>query len=244
MSKPIIEIDHLTFAYEEEIVLDDIQWTIHEGDFWGLFGPNGSGKSTLLKCILGQLKPQGGEVRVMGKPTSHWKNDLTIGYVSQKSNSFNRGFPATVQEVVASGLTGKKGLFRWFHQKDWEKIDKALKQVGLIDLKKQNIGRLSGGQQQRVFIARALVADPKILVLDEPTVGMDVKSIEAFYKLLTQLSREKKLTLLLVTHEMEVFSAYVKQVACLNRRLIFKGEVEDFNKQREKIIARCFEQIR
>jgi zinc transport system ATP-binding protein len=167
---------------------------------------------------------------------------MKIGYVSQKANSFDRGFPATVQEVVISGLTGKKGLFRRFNQKDLEKVDEVLEQVGLIDYKKQNIGDLSGGQQQRVFIARALVSDPKLLVLDEPTVGMDAQSIEAFYTLLTRLHREEKLSLLLVTHEMGVFSTYVNRVACLNRRLIFQGAVDSFVRQREKIIARCFGQ--
>lgn len=238
----MIEIDHLTFAYEEKIVLDDIQWTIREGEFWGLFGPNGSGKSTLMKCILGLLKPQYGEIRVMGNSAFHRKNGMKIGYVSQKANSFDRGFPATVQEVVASGLAGKKGLFRRLNHQDWKKVDEALEQVGLIDLKKRNIGNLSGGQQQRVFIARALVAEPKILVLDEPTVGMDVQSTEAFYTLLSRLHREEKLTLLLVTHEMGVFTTYVNRVACLNQRLIFQGDVETFVQQQQKIMARCFGQ--
>jgi len=236
----MIQIDHLTFAYEERTVLDDIQLTVNQGEFWGLIGPNGSGKSTLVKCVLGLLKPQRGQIRVMGHPVRYLKPEKSIGYVSQKANSFNRGFPATVQEVVASGLYGKKGLFRRMGKKDWGKVDWALEQVGLIDLKKQNIGNLSGGQQQRAFIARALVAEPKLLVLDEPTVGIDAHSTDAFYEFLARLHREEGLTLLLVTHDIGVVSSYVDRVACLNKRLFFHGDSSDFVKRQEKILAEAY----
>lgn len=240
MSKPILQLEHIHFSYEHQQVLEDVSLTVRQGEFLGLVGPNGSGKSTLIKIALGLIKPQQGKVKVFGQPVLERKERSRIGYVSQKSNSFNRGFPATVREVVASGLVGKLGLFRWMTKFDWYLVDQALEQVGLTHLSRRNIGKLSGGQQQRVFIARALVSRPELLVLDEPTVGVDAKSTEQFYDLLSFLHREKGLSLIMVSHDIGVITTYVDRVACLNKKLFFHGDPEDFAKCQHDILSAAY----
>ncbi len=173
MKSTLIDIQNVSFQYDYTQVLKNISLRVEQGDFLALLGPNGSGKSTLLKIILGLLKPLSGEVQLFGESSATFKHREWIGYVSQKSNAFNSGFPATVQEVVKSGLTKKLGLFKRPGRNAKEQVEEALKAVGMDAFMHRNIGELSGGQQQRVFIARALVSDPKLLILDEPTVGID-----------------------------------------------------------------------
>ncbi|WP_410983632.1 metal ABC transporter ATP-binding protein [Bacillus cereus] len=226
--KNMLEIEGLTFRYEDRNVLEDINLQVPKGAFLGLVGPNGSGKSTLLKCILGVLKPKKGSIRLFGIDSKKFKEWNKIGYVSQKANSFNSGFPATVFEVVSMGLVSKKGLFRFLKKEDKEKVTKAIADVGMSEFQNRNIGELSGGQQQRVFIARALVSNPELLILDEPTVGIDVKSVESFYEILEDLNKKLGITLILVTHDMGAVTEKVTHVACLNQYLHFHGNVEKF----------------
>jgi len=226
--KPIIEIDHITYRYEKENVLEDIHLTVHEGDFVGIVGPNGSGKSTLMKLILGLLKIQKGSIRLFGEEAGKFKKWHKIGFVSQKANSFNTGFPATVYEVVASGLTKKLGLFKFMKKEHQEKVLQAIDSVGLLSFRNRNIGELSGGQQQRVFIARAIVSDPKLLILDEPTVGVDAQNVQSFYDMLNDLNKKWGITLLLVTHDIGTISDKVTHVACLNKHLHFHGVTSEF----------------
>lgn len=230
MMNYILEIENLTFRYEERNVLEDIQLQVPKGAFLGLVGPNGSGKSTLLKCILGILKPKQGTIRLFGMDSKKFKDWNKIGYVSQKANSFNSGFPATVFEVVSMGLVSKKGLFRFLTKMDKAKVTKAIADVGMSEFMNRNIGELSGGQQQRVFIARALVSEPELLILDEPTVGIDVKNVESFYDMLEHLNKHLGITLILVTHDMGAVTEKVTHVACLNQRLHFHGNVDAFQK--------------
>ncbi len=229
-NRTVLEIHHLSYRYERESVLEDIHFSLSEGSFLALIGPNGSGKSTLLKLILGLLRLQSGEIFLFGKKISHFKNWEKIGYVSQKANAFNTGFPATVREVVASGLTKKLGLFARMGRKDWETVSEALRMVGMEKYINRNIGELSGGQQQRVFIARALVSKPELLILDEPTVGVDAKSNREFLQLLEELNHNFGLTLLLVTHHLEEVTDIVTHVACLNKKLLFYGKTEEYRK--------------
>ncbi|SDH48820.1 zinc transport system ATP-binding protein [Alteribacillus persepolensis] len=224
----VVQIDDVSFRYGSQMVLENISLSIKKGSFLGLVGPNGSGKSTLVKILLGLLKPTHGRVQVFDAPVAKFKSWEKIGYVSQKANSFNAGFPVTVFEVVSMGLYGKVGLLKFLSRKHKKQIFESLERVGMSEYSSRNIGELSGGQQQRVFIARALVSNPDLLILDEPTVGVDTASVQQFYSLLSQLNREKNITLLLVTHDVGVMTKYVSDVACLNKTLHFHGTSQDF----------------
>jgi len=224
----ILQIKDLSFSYGNLTVLKDINLEIKKGEIFGLIGPNGSGKSTLLKIILGLLPVQTGEVMLFEKPLHKFRDWSKIGYVSQKANSFNSGFPATVFEVVSMGLLGKKGVFRRSTSKDKEKVKETIALVGLEDLESRNIGKLSGGQQQRTFIARALVSQPELLILDEPTVGVDIEAIKHFYHLLKQLNKQFGITIILVSHDIGVVTKQVTQLGCLNKRLYFHGNPDEF----------------
>ena len=225
----LIELQDVSFQYEFTQVLTDISLTVREGDFLALLGPNGSGKSTLLKIILGLLKPTKGTVKLFGEPSSTFKHREWIGYVSQKSNSFNAGFPATVKEVVTSGLTKKMGLFKRHLPNQQELVINSLKAVGMEQFANRNIGELSGGQQQRVFIARALVAEPKLLILDEPTVGIDHENVQSFYDMLTNLNEQHHMTMILVTHDVDTVASSISHVACLNQTIHFHGYKDDYD---------------
>ncbi|WP_069650668.1 metal ABC transporter ATP-binding protein [Caloranaerobacter ferrireducens] len=219
--KAIISIKSLFFGYRDKMILEDINLDIYEGDYIGIVGPNGSGKSTLIKLMLNILKPVKGEIRLFGQDIKKFNNWDKVGYVAQKSNSFNKKFPATVEEVVASNLYPKIGLFKSIKRNHLELVHNALKIVNMEKYKNKLIGDLSGGQQQRVFIARALVNSPEVIFLDEPTVGIDIKSQEEFYKLLDNLNSEMKITIVMVTHDVGVISDRVKKAICIeNRKLI------------------------
>ncbi|MDK2902313.1 MAG: zinc transport system ATP-binding protein [Clostridiales bacterium] len=207
-----IEVSGVTFAYGEKTILDNISLTIGQGEFVAIIGPNGSGKSTLINIMVGILKPNGGSVRIA------WNN---IGYLPQRSFAFNQAFPADVKEVVSMGLYAKVGLFRRLKKSDWEKVYDTLKLVDMLDYKDELIGHLSGGQQQRVFIAKALVSDPQILFLDEPTVGVDAKSQQALFDLLEKLNKERGITVVMVTHDVWAITDKVSRVICMSNGHIY-----------------------
>jgi len=236
----IIEIKHVFYRYEKESVLEDINISVPAGSFLAIVGPNGSGKSTLLKLILGLLKLQKGDIFLFGEEISKFKDWQKIGYVSQKANSFNTGFPATVFEVVSSGLTKKLGLFTFFKKEHRKKVMEALDAVGMKEFSTRNIGELSGGQQQRVFIARALVSEPKLLILDEPTVGVDVENVHSFYDMLGDLNNSRGITLILVTHDIGTVSDKVTHVACLNKHLHFHGDTEEFEQLNQDGLSKVY----
>ncbi|EZP76172.1 ABC transporter [Parageobacillus genomosp. 1] len=236
----VLKMEHVSFRYEKENVLEDINLAVPKGAFLGLVGPNGSGKSTLLKCVLGLLKPQQGHISLFGTPIESFKEWHRIGFVSQKANSFNSGFPATVYEVVASGLTAKRGMFRFFTKNDKQAVLEAIEAVGMSAFAKRNIGELSGGQQQRVFIARAIVSKPELLILDEPTVGVDIHHVQSFYNMLDELNQRLGITLILVTHDIGTVTEKVTDVACLNKHLYFHGKAEEFEKLGEDALSQFY----
>lgn len=220
---PIISCEHVSFRYDRESVLEDVSFVVRAGEYVGIVGPNGSGKTTLLRIILGLIDPTEGEVRIFGKPIREFREWNAIGYVPQNVFRGDVAFPATVAEVVESGHLGaKQGALCQFGTGRCEAVDRALERSGISDLKKKRIGELSGGQRQRVFIARALVSDPKLLVLDEPTTGIDAASEEQFYDFLAELNRSG-LTILLVSHDLEAIGREVGTVLCLNRRMVCYG---------------------
>lgn len=228
MNEPVLSLKNISYMYEDKPVLKNISLDIPKGAFMGLVGPNGGGKTTLIKIILGLVKPDEGSAELFGQPVSKFKDWHRVGYVSQKSNAFNRGFPATVYEVVSMGLTAKIGYFRFLGHKHKQKIRAALDQVGMLDFAHRNIGDLSGGQQQRVFIARSLVADPEFLILDEPTVGVDKENVARFYDLLNTLN-DQEITLLLVTHDTGIMTEYATDLVCLNKELHFHGHPDQYS---------------
>lgn len=243
MSKPVFEIKNVSYEYRDRLehttALKNINLTIHKGDFVAIVGPNGSGKSTLLKLILGIKKLQTGEILIDGKLPKQSTFTEKIGYVSQKAASFAKGFPATVNEVVLSGLTKKRGLFKRYTKEDYERLEDVLDLLDIKDLRNKNISLLSGGQTQRVFIARALINNPEILILDEPTEGIDAKNIRSFYDVLTKL-KERNTTILLVTHDIGVVIDQADEVACLNEHLHFHGTNQEFRNLDEADLSKVY----
>ena len=240
MTNTIIQLDDVSFSYEQSLALDHISLQVREGEFWALIGPNGSGKSTLLNIILGLLTPTSGSVKLFGTEMASFKQRERIGYVSQKSNSFNSGFPATVLEVVRSGLTRTVGLFKSFSKQDEQHALEALKIVGMDRFARQNIGELSGGQQQRVFIARALVGKPELLIMDEPTVGIDQQNVESFYSMLNTLNREHGIAIVIVTHEIDLVTDLATHVACLNRTIHFHGVQSAYKNMGDEEVSKWY----
>ena len=210
--KNIISIENVSFAYNKENVLQDIILSIDEGDFVGIIGCNGSGKSTLMKLLIGQLNPSKGKIKLFNEDLEKSHNLNKIGYVPQISLSSGANFPATVEEIVMANLYAKVGFMKFPKKEHKQKVKEALKIVNMEDYSKRLIGNLSGGQQQRVMIAKALVSDPKIIILDEPTTGIDATSEEQLYTLLEKLNKESKITIVIVSHDFVKISKYTNKI--------------------------------
>ena len=215
---PLVKIAGVSFSYSEVLAVKDINLEVKRGDFLGLIGPNGSGKTTLLKIILGLLKPQSGTVSLFGKDIASFKEWSKIGYVPQKASVDIASFPISVMEIVGMGGASRKTIME------------SLEAVQMKEHRSALIRELSGGQQQRVFIARALASKPQLLILDEPTVGVDIESQEKFYELLKDLNQKLKLTLVLVSHDIDVVAHEVSEVACINCTLIGHGKPKEIFK--------------
>ena len=225
--RPFVELEGVGVSYGEVRVLDGINLTVEPGDFLGIIGPNGSGKTTLLRVMLGLLEPQEGSVRLFGQPPSAFREWRRLGYVPQRA-ALDPSLPVTVHEVVASGLVASLGLLQRIGRAQRARVTDALARVGMEAHARARIGALSTGQQQRVLIARALCSDPELIILDEPTGGVDPEAQTSFYAMLQHLNREREVTLVLVSHDIGVVAKQVTKLACLNRRLIFHGRPGDF----------------
>jgi zinc transport system ATP-binding protein len=224
-----IRAENVSFGYEGgPLVLQDLSLEVKAGEFTALVGPNGAGKSTLLKIILGLLGPQRGRVLLFGTPVESFREWWRIGYVPQKPELYPH-FPATVEEVVMLGRVAKIGPFRWPGKEDHAEVKRALQLVGMESLRHKMIGQLSGGQQQRVFIARALAPQPDLLILDEPTAGVDAESQGRFYNLLRELNKELGVALLFVSHDIGPLRGMLDTVACIDRDLCYYGPPEGFS---------------
>jgi zinc transport system ATP-binding protein len=217
----IVRLQNIRVSYGDVPVLEDVTLSIFQHDFLGIIGPNGGGKSTLLKVLLGLVKLDSGTISVFGKTPEQARS--RIGYVSQRP-VFDHDFPAGVWDVVMMGRYSRAGLLRRYNRKDKAAVEKALVRVGMEDYRHTQIGSLSGGQQQRVFVARALVAEPDLLLLDEPTASIDPTMQAEFYDLLAEL--KQGLTIVMVSHDIGAISVYVDKIACLNRQLYYHGSKE------------------
>lgn len=217
----ILELQGITAGYGDHIVLEDVDLVVYNRDFIGMIGANGSGKTTLLKVMLGLLPPMRGKIRFFFDQSNNIKK--YIGYMPQAS-MFDKKFPITVMNVVISGLTARAGLFRHFSRADRKRCDEIMEQMGVFHLRHKAIGELSGGQMQRVFLARALIASPKLLVLDEPNTYVDKQFEESFYEILKELNN--KMAIILVSHDLGMISSYVKSIACVDRHLHYHDSSE------------------
>ena len=210
-----IEIKNLTVAYGENIALENFNLDVEEGSLMALVGPNGAGKSTLIKTILKFLKQITGEIKINGK---------NLAYVPQR-NSVDWDFPTTLFDVVEMGCYGRVGLFKRVSKEEKKKVLKAIEQVGMLDFKDRQISELSGGQQQRAFIARALVQEADIYLMDEPFQGVDSTTERSIVDILKKLKLEGK-TLLVVHHDLQTVPNYFESVTFINKTVIASGKIE------------------
>ena len=219
----IVEIDRLSYAYSGNLVLNDISFTVDEGDILGIIGPNGAGKTTLFGCMLGLRNNYTGTVKILGEDIKKKKNNKifkSIGYIPQKK-TIEQNFPATVEEIVSLGIGIREKNAK-------EKIGLALEAAGLFAQKDRRVGELSGGQQQRVLIAKAIVNDPKLLILDEPATGIDLEMENRFYSLLRKLNQDNKITIIWTSHDLDAVNRFATRVACINRSMFFHGKTYEF----------------
>ncbi|MDQ3970900.1 MAG: metal ABC transporter ATP-binding protein [Thermoproteota archaeon] len=218
----IVEVDRLSYAYSGNLVLSNISFTVGEGDILGIIGPNGAGKTTLFSCMLGLRDDYTGTIKILGEDIKKKNSKVfkNIGYIPQKK-TVDQNFPATVEEIVSLGINvmGKTSK---------EKIALALETVGLLAQKDRRVGELSGGQQQRVLIAKAMVNDPKLLILDEPATGIDLEMQNKFYSLLKKLNQENKITMIWASHDLDAVNRLATSVACINRSMFFHGKAYEF----------------
>lgn len=219
----VIEIKDLVVAYEEKPVLENLNLDIYEGDLIALVGPNGAGKSTLIKSILQFLKPITGSIKIKGESYKLHKKE--IAYVPQRG-SVDWDFPTTLFDVVEMGSYGRVGFFKRVSKKEKENVLKVLKEVDMVEFKDRQISELSGGQQQRAFLARALLQNSDIYLMDEPFQGVDAKTEKAIINILKKLRDEKK-TVVVVHHDLQTVSEYFDKVALINKKVISFGKIEE-----------------
>ena len=224
----VASVKNLSYTYQvsstssfSSSVLDSISFSVNEGDLLGVIGPNGAGKTTLFSCMLGLLKDYRGEIRIFDQDIRKNSSVLkSIGYIPQQK-SIEQTFPATVDEIVSLGMIDKEKISK-------EKVASALKMVDLSEKKHKRIGELSGGQQQRVLIAKALVSEPKLLILDEPTTSVDVETQNKFYTLIKNLNQKNNISIMWASHDLDAVNKIANKVMCLNRTMFFHGDTSEF----------------
>lgn len=228
MPVEVVTVHGLSLAYQGAEALCDVSFAVEKGSYVGVVGPNGSGKSTLVRCILGLARPDRGGVSLFGTPLDSFGQWQRVGYLPQGLQHFNPHFPATVAEVVGLGLLAARRFPRRIRREDAGTVDRALELMGVGDIRNRLIGELSGGLRQRVLLARALVNDPELLVLDEPTTALDPETRESFYRAISDLNRESGTTVILVTHDSGTIGSYASKLLYLDKCLVFYGSFDDF----------------
>jgi len=228
MASKVVEISNVSKKFGKLSVLHDINLIVNEKDLMAIIGPNGGGKSTLIKIIMGILTPDTGEVKIFDREPK--KSRKLMGYLPQHV-AFDPDFPINVFDTVLSGRY--HGLFKGYKKSDEKAVKKALKNVEIYKLRDRQINEISGGQMQRVVIARSIVREPKLLLMDEPMASIDPEMQNSFYKLLSRLN--DKMTIILISHDVGAVSAHVDKIACLNRELFYHGSVEGSAKGLEEV---------
>lgn len=223
-----LSVENLAFSYGSTDVLDNVSFKIERGDFVALVGPNGAGKTTLIKVILGLENKYQGQIKIFGMDAKNFDQWNLIGYLPQRVNTFNPLFPAIVKEVVGLGLLSQKKYPKKFNHDDEIKIANILNFLDISDLKNRPVSELSGGQQQRVFLARALVSDPELLIMDEPSTALDPETRQSFFKLIEKLNKEKGSTVVMITHDTTQVGQYANKMLYLDKGVIFYGPFADF----------------
>ena len=224
----ILSVKDLCFNYGLIEVLCGITFAVEPGDYLALAGPNGAGKTTLVKTILGLTERYRGTVELFGRRPEQLRDTWRVGYLPQRVTAFNPLFPATVREVVGLGLMSRKSFPRRLNRHDAARVRLALELMTITDLKDRLVGNLSGGQQQRVFLARALVSDPELLILDEPSTALDAQSREDFFELLLRLNRERKMAIILISHDISTVGHYASRLLYLDKHVVYDGRFADF----------------
>jgi len=221
----VVDLSGVAFGYTATPVVQDISLQIDAGEYVAIVGPNGSGKSTLMQLMLGLLQPDTGTARLFGELAHEFDDGSRLGYVAQHASA-SKEMPITVREVVKMGRFPHVGFGR-LTESDWDRVDRALETVGMTAFADRRVTQLSGGQRQRAFIARALASEADLLVLDEPTVGVDAESVEAFYDLLNALN-DQGITILLIEHDLSAVTNHAERVVCLNKEVYFDGPTSEF----------------
>ena len=214
---PVLEVSDLSVSRANSVVIEDANFKINKGDYVGIVGPNGGGKTTLLLAILNSIPKTKGKIRLFGQEIESFSNWEKIAFVPQNATNFDSQFPLTTRELVSLGRVNQSNLGRTLKHSDWEAVDETIEFMGIFEIADKRIGQLSGGQKQRVFVAKALVRNPEIILLDEPIVGVDAKTHERFYKKLSDLNVKKGITILFVTHDLTAVFCRMSKVMCINR---------------------------
>lgn len=228
MPVTVLSVRDISISYNSIEALSGLSFDVQAGDYVGLVGPNGSGKSTLVKSILGLIKPSKGVITLFGHPLDEFRHWSRMGYVPQKMHSLNPHFPSTVKEIIALGLISMKKFPRRIAKSDEASIMHMLELLNITDIADKLIGELSGGQLQRVFIARALVNEPDLIILDEPTTALDPETRENFFALMQELNRQRHATIILVTHDIGTIGEYASKLLYLDKKVIFYGSFDEF----------------
>lgn len=224
----LLDVKNLTVRYGRSVVVDDVSFSVSEGDFLGIAGPNGAGKTSLIKSILGLVPIFSGEISVFGMPSGSRDACSGIGYLPQKTFTGNPLFPATVEEVVLLGLLSRKRFPKRIGIDDRRQVRDLLGELGIEELREKSFTDLSGGEHQRVVLARALVGEPSLLVFDEPSTALDPRSRDDFFRLLEKLNQEKGITILFITHDTVYIEKYANTMLYLDRSVIYSGTTKEF----------------
>ncbi len=227
VKKPVLEVRHVDIIRSKDLVIQDAVFTIDQGDYVGIVGPNGGGKTTLILAILGFLPIKKGSIRLFSQDLKEFSGWERIAYVSQGAINFDDFFPLTVRELVGLGRVNRGTIGRPLSKIDKTAVSSALELMGISHLAEKRIGELSGGQKQRMFIAKALVRNPEILILDEPVAGIDATTLENFYKQLSDLNKKKNLTIMIVSHDLSTVFCQMTKLLCVNKNVYLSDISKD-----------------